>query len=737
MSPRAPVNFLKSPLPIILFISILFFALSPFSLIHSKAFAATYHVDATNGKDTNNGLSEAAAWKTIAQVNASRFSPGDQVLLKRGEIWRETLVPPSSGTPGYPIVFGAYGTGPAPTLKGSIIVTNWAVPSGWQDGATYTTTPGDQTGAYPVDCRSVIPANTVGYNGTKVRFTVTAHSTNESTFDAVTFGAMTTGAVFDASPTRVTFNSGLRSVTIAGGRTATSDDIQFSFDKTKRYGFHTSQPIKSSKQIVNYGDGYYVNLSNNQSTTLDMTTAMTATNFIYAITKIEIYVSYSNIWKATTTTEPKVVLFDGVRGQKKASVGALPSAKDWFWESNTLYVYADSDPDTLYTSPGIEAMARYHGVLAIGISHLTVQDLNIIGGNSYPIIFTWNGPGSNIIVQRCTVSHGANTGIWFWQQHKTDEATSVLVDSCTVYENGQSGIAILGAISTTTIANNTVHHNNWQSDWNHSGIKTNASKAGLIVERNDVYSQYNGAGSIWNTGSGIWLDTPAPGSIVRYNYVHDNPTVGIVIEDTDNTEIYYNLITGNGTSDDADTGDSGILIYRHSSGTKIYNNTLYGNRAGIALRGENADERNMKNNLIKNNICHNSTNEELIATFGAENDGTMGSGNVYTYNGFGPERANFTRWGSAVFKSTYAAFDSAYGGATHSIVGNPLFVNPTGTPPEFRLLPKSPCIDAGTDVGLLSDRDGNGKYGAAWDIGAYEWRPSSSVSPPQNLKIIP
>ena len=88
MSPRAPVNFLKSPLPIILFISILFFALSPSSLIHSKAFAATYYVDATNGQDTNTGLSETNAWKTIANVNGSSFKAGDQILFKRGEDWR-------------------------------------------------------------------------------------------------------------------------------------------------------------------------------------------------------------------------------------------------------------------------------------------------------------------------------------------------------------------------------------------------------------------------------------------------------------------------------------------------------------------------------------------------------------------------------------------------------------------------------------------------------------------------
>jgi hypothetical protein len=75
MSPRAPVNFLKSPLPIILFVIILLFAFSPFSLSFSQALAATYYVDTTNGNDGNNGLSEATPWKTIAKVNTSKFNP--------------------------------------------------------------------------------------------------------------------------------------------------------------------------------------------------------------------------------------------------------------------------------------------------------------------------------------------------------------------------------------------------------------------------------------------------------------------------------------------------------------------------------------------------------------------------------------------------------------------------------------------------------------------------------------
>jgi len=53
--------------------------------IFSDAWSATYYVDATNGKDTDSGLSPSTPWKTIGKVNASRFQPGGQILIKRGE----------------------------------------------------------------------------------------------------------------------------------------------------------------------------------------------------------------------------------------------------------------------------------------------------------------------------------------------------------------------------------------------------------------------------------------------------------------------------------------------------------------------------------------------------------------------------------------------------------------------------------------------------------------------------
>lgn len=84
--------------------------------------ADTYHVS-PDGNDAKDGKSPAAAWKTVAKVNAATFAPGDQILFARGGEWHESLKAPGSGAPGMPITFAAYGQGAKPKFCGSDPVT--------------------------------------------------------------------------------------------------------------------------------------------------------------------------------------------------------------------------------------------------------------------------------------------------------------------------------------------------------------------------------------------------------------------------------------------------------------------------------------------------------------------------------------------------------------------------------------------------------------------------------------
>ena len=103
-------------------------------------WASTYFVDSAGGNDTNSGQSAQTPWKTVAKVNASTFAAGDSVLFKRGGVWTESLVPPSSGAAGNPIAFDAYGQGSAPLLTGylGLPTTSWTLVSGSVWKATVT-----------------------------------------------------------------------------------------------------------------------------------------------------------------------------------------------------------------------------------------------------------------------------------------------------------------------------------------------------------------------------------------------------------------------------------------------------------------------------------------------------------------------------------------------------------------------------------------------------------------------
>ncbi len=92
-------------------------------LIIFSVFGVTknvYYVS-TTGDDSNSGLSESQAWRTIAFAasSASPVSPGDIVYIKAGNYGNEKVVFETDGTKGNPIIFEGYQTVPGdnPDLK--------------------------------------------------------------------------------------------------------------------------------------------------------------------------------------------------------------------------------------------------------------------------------------------------------------------------------------------------------------------------------------------------------------------------------------------------------------------------------------------------------------------------------------------------------------------------------------------------------------------------------------------
>jgi len=90
----------------------------------------TYYVR-DGGDDDASGLTPGEAWGTVARVNAQEADqPGDRILFRRGDTWREELVIQWSGEPNAYITFGAYGEGTKPRILGSEQAAGWQAVSG-------------------------------------------------------------------------------------------------------------------------------------------------------------------------------------------------------------------------------------------------------------------------------------------------------------------------------------------------------------------------------------------------------------------------------------------------------------------------------------------------------------------------------------------------------------------------------------------------------------------------------
>ena len=101
------------------------------------AAATTYYVDALSGKDTWAGTTGAPSgapvnngpWQTLARVAQAAFAPGDSVVLRCAQTWRETLALPATGAPTAPITLGHYSPATCdsnPVIDASQLVPDYA-----------------------------------------------------------------------------------------------------------------------------------------------------------------------------------------------------------------------------------------------------------------------------------------------------------------------------------------------------------------------------------------------------------------------------------------------------------------------------------------------------------------------------------------------------------------------------------------------------------------------------------
>jgi len=699
-------GFNKLIIGLIIFSGALFFSTKSIS-------AATYYVDATNGLDTNAGTSTDQAWQTLNKVNISSFLPGDQILFKKGEIWREELVAPSSGESGNPITFSAYGDGDNPIFDGSEIITgSWTqyVSNGYLTGYS-NSIPNQLSDGASRNYRNIIPADSSSVDGTKIRITIKASDSGDGgTIADASIAPMTTGATFDSSPIPITWDGGSASVTVSSGQTKVSDEITISFDKTKRYGVHFWTTDRDFFLSGSAGGMY--GMSNNSTSEAD-TLSPASTSLIngpFALSLLEVYTTSSpeGVWYQALESDPLLIWDNDTALTRDTTISNVVSNQNYSaYVGGNIYIHTSDNTNPNTNGRTYEYAARTETFVDDGNDWLILDgiDQRKTSGDTTTIGGIKNTGSNNIFRNLKSYDHYRHSFCFY------NGAQNNLVTNIEAY-NSHSTTPICiyqsgGTITTNNLLTNSIIHNE-NATLGGSCIVAHGGSTGNTVSGNNIY----GSDSSVATGLINIYDTDTSLRVTK-NYLHGVAYGGgiYIHNGADSSQIDYNIIDMSQF-----VNQFSVHTAIHSLGatnTKIYNNTIYGNNGNSAIHLSN----NSTGTEVKNNIIY-GTNAYAFVDSGSITNTTLNNNLVYNL-------ANPTgSWNG----NTYSSFSDWQTGTSqdlNSLNSNPLFTDYGSS--DVTLTSSSPAINTGTSVSLTSDYSNNLFYDEP-DIGAYEYQPPYEVS---------
>jgi hypothetical protein len=361
-------------------------------------------------------------------------------------------------------------------------------------------------------------------------------------------------------------------------------------------------------------------------------------------------------------------------------------------------------------------MVRAGDLVIVRAGHYAGLYLTTSGTATDPIIFRGD-PGAIVDTRNPTTPDGINL----------EGASWIVIENFTVTGLPRAGIrAVLN--HNVTIRGNTGDLN---GRW---GILTGFSDD-LLIE-NNVMSRSQAEHGIYVGNSG---DRP----VIRHNVVWGNNANGIHmngdLSQGGDGIISGAVVEGNIIHDNGVAGGSGINCDGVQSSI-IRNNLLYNNHAsGVSLYQIDGGQPARNNQVLNNTIVMASDARWAINIQNASTGNVVWNNILYNQQSFRGSLAisadslvgfvsdinvvmdRFSTDGGDT-RVTLAAWRSATGQDTHSIVATPptLFVNVAGN--DYHLGSTSPARDAGASLaGVTEDLEGTSRpQGPAADIGAYE-----------------
>jgi len=296
-----------------------------------------------------------------------------------------------------------------------------------------------------------------------------------------------------------------------------------------------------------------------------------------------------------------------------------------------------------------------------------------------------DGRGHKVIIASNTIYGTGRDGV------HVEDAGTAHVRRNIVYSTTEHGIYARDGVSLTTIADNTVHATG------KDGIHTHQSSVNVEIQSNTVYNtgddgvdargaRVTVANNIISACSDNGIKAEEADYIfINANQVYGDGDAGIDLDDTGTFTVTNNVVAGSGVA-------SVLIQTAAGPHNYLYHNTLVGSAVRQQGDGISVTVPGVTITLVNNIVV--SHNVGITATPGA----TL----IVSYT---------LLWGNGS--------DPISG--TGVLTTSPLFAAPAQQ--DYHLLPGSPAVDAGIDVGVTGDVDGDHRpIGAFPDVGADEVR---------------
>jgi hypothetical protein len=755
-------------------------------LICSPLWATNYYVDntcANNGDGTTTTCGAGGAhgpFNSIANAQSAitGSQPGNSLLLRAGETFREQYTAPAYGTSGGQFTVGTYGIGAAPIITGANILSSWTTVAGGSLPAvsgSWALNEGSGTTAIDTSGNSLTGTWTGTATGTGATYYGAGHNqtyagkfngTNDDVglgssallnpiagasmsvciwVNTTTAGAQTVFSNYVSATHEngwelaTGFNSSngkplFRRYTTTGASNEVDATVAVNdgnwhlicgvYDGTNDYIYVDNNAAVSAAYSGTYAPNGYpsADIGNRRDSNQWYTgLAQGAQIYASALTATQVGYIYNGsagapTYHATVSTQPTQVSRNGTPLTAVALQSSLATG-DWWWDATNSYVWVFDNP----AGQTMEADQRQYAIDVNGQNYVTVQNLELEQAQYACLIF--QGGSTNFLASGNTVTRcSPNPFVFYYLWGAGIQAHGASNGRITgnKVSNSYNDIVLTSYDPTTPVNTSYIRVD--------SNVVSSAGCAGIRMDfkaaaNNTVeYNFATGNGLLLQGCAGFYTWDTGPGNIIRYNdsvlgYGSVAAYSGGAGYETDELSDSAQLYGNVGAF------NAGGCIQFGGSNQLVYNNTCYHNdELGMAYYGELLFFPNASSETIKNNIFVASTGQNLIA-------GETGAitGHTLDYNLYNGGNSTPFVWGASSYN--FANYKTASSQDAHSITTAPTFFNTTAG--QLWLTAGSPGIAAGTALGSLYNV---GIYtGSSWpnalflipnlnnDLGAYPY----------------